>query len=54
MLLEPGGAVCQETGIIGGQQVQKTLVAGLCIQLQQCRIYVFTETISAVAAAHLV
>ncbi len=54
MLLQPGGAVCQDTGIIGGQQVQETLVAGLCVELQQCSIYIFTESISAAAATHLV
>lgn len=29
-------------------------MAGLCVELQQCSIYIFTETISAVAATHLV
>lgn len=54
VLLQPGSAVCQETGVLGDQEVQQTVVVGLRIQLEQGRVDVLFVAIGDLCAADFV
>lgn len=54
MLLQPGGAVGEETGILGDQQAQQAVGVSLCVQLEQGRVNVLLVTVRHLCAADLI
>lgn len=54
VLLKPGSAVCQKTGVLGDQEVQQTVVVGLRVQLEQGRVDVLFVAICDLCAADFV
>ena len=54
VLLQPGGAVGQQTKVLGDQQVQQAVVVGLGVQLEQRRVDVLLVAVGHLRAADLV
>ena len=54
VLLQAGGAVGQQTKVLGDQQVQQAVVVGLGVQLEQGRVDVLLVAVGHLRAADLV
>lgn len=54
VLLQPGSAVYQETGVLSDQEVQQAVMIGFCIQLQQGCVDVFFVAVGYLCAADFV
>lgn len=53
VLLQPGGAVGQQAGVLGGQQVEQALVVGLGVELEQRRVHVLAAAVGHLRAPRL-
>lgn len=54
VLLQPGSAVGEETGVLGDQEVQQAVVVSLRVQLEQGRVDVLFVAIGDLCAADFV